>query len=283
MHAASTPLRILLVDDEQPARARLRRLLEPLMETGRVAILGEAADGVEALEILRTSEIDLVFLDVQMPELGGFDVLERIDPEDRPAFVLTTAYDQYAIRAFEENAVDYLLKPVSRERLEEAVLRAERARPPAVRNAADARVERLLDWLETNRPATSSTEGGRAAQHLRQISIPYRDRILVVPVGRIISAEIAESITRLYVLDDEASTTRSRIRQHVVNYTLDQLEANLDPAEFMRVHRSAIVQLSHIQEMIPWFSGRYKLVLTGGHEVIASRERSKQIKDLLML
>lgn len=282
---SAPPLSALIVDDEQPARRRLRKLLQPLAAAGRVRVAAEAADGVEALEKLRTQHVDLLFLDIQMPELDGFDVLERLAPEHRPAVVFTTAYDAYALRAFEANAIDYLLKPVSQERLEEAVARAERNRRTAeARRVTEDRLNRLLDWIDARSEPLPPAPPAAGREHLRQLSIPYRDRILIVPVARLVSAEIAESITRLYVLEEEQAPGRqARVRQHVVNYTLDQLEANLDPAAFMRVHRSAIVQVAQIQEMIPWFSGRYKLVLTGGHEVIASRERSKQLKDQLML
>ena len=275
----------MIVDDEAPARKRLHKLLEPMTADGRVRVVAEAGDGVEALEKLRAHPADLLFLDIQMPELGGFDVLERLPPEHHPAIVFTTAYDAYALRAFEANAVDYLLKPVSQERLEAAVGRAERARrTPEARRLSEDRLTKLLDWIDAQAEAAGHPRPVAAREHLRQLSIPYRDRILIVPVARLVSAEINEGITRLFVLDDEqAPSPAARVRQHVVNYTLDQLEANLNPADFMRVHRSAIVQLGQITEMIPWFSGRYKLVLTGGHEVIASRERSKQLKDQLML
>lgn len=280
--AAATPLRALIADDESPARKRLRQLLQPMVNAGRLRIVAEAADGVEVLELLRTLDVDLLFLDIQMPELSGLDVLERIAPRQRPAVVFITAYDAYAIRAFDANAVDYLLKPLSKERLEEAVARAERTRQtPRSRQVSEERLNRLLDWIDAQaehaeKPPPTEKE------YLRQISIPYRDRILIVPVARLVTAEVNEGITRLFVLEDDPGG-KARVRQHVVNYTLDQLEANLDPAGFMRVHRSAIVQLDQIQEMIPWFSGRYKLVTTGGHEVIASRERSKLLKDQLML
>jgi two-component system LytT family response regulator len=121
------------------------------------------------------------------------------------------------------------------------------------------------------------------ADWLEQLSIPYRDRILIIPIQDVVSIEIAEGITRVYILEDDASAPRRRLRQHIVNYTLDQLGSMLNPEHFMRVHRSAIVQFGHIKELVPWFSGRYKLALTGGHEVIASRERSKAVKERLRI
>ncbi|WP_457653316.1 LytR/AlgR family response regulator transcription factor [Rhodocaloribacter sp.] len=276
-------LHVLIVDDEAPARRRLRRLLKPMEEAGRLRIAGEASDGVETLERMKETPVDLLFLDIQMPGMNGFDVLERLDPERRPVVVFTTAYDAYALRAFDANAVDYLLKPISRERLEEAVARAERAAGrPEARQAGDERIERLLDWVEAQANTSPAPEDA-SGEYIHQLSIPYRDRILIVPVERLVSAEISEGIARLYVLDEPAGMGKPRLRQHIVGYTLDQLEAHLDPDRFVRVHRSALVQYDHIRELIPWFSGRYKLLLTGDHEVIASRERSKMLKERLMM
>jgi two-component system LytT family response regulator len=212
-------------------------------------------------------------------------VLERIPPDRHPVVVFTTAYDAYAVRAFEANAVDYLLKPISKERLAEAVARAERIRQtPQKQQVNDERLAKLLDWVEAQAVEEQPAPDPDTPQtYLDQISIPYRDRILIISVNRLITAEINEGITRLFVAEEHSEGPRPRLRQHVVNYTLEQLESSLDPDEFMRVHRSSIVQLHAIKEMIPWFSGRYKLILTGDHEVIASRERSRTLKDRLML
>ncbi len=276
-------LRVLIVDDESPARKRLRKLLQPHLDAGRLEIVGEAADGPTALETLAAEPVDLLFLDIHMPEMDGFEVLERIPPERHPIIVFTTAYDDYALRAFEANAVDYLLKPISRERLDDALARAERL-TPETRQDNDERLSRLLDWVEAQEAAPAQPPPGSTPRRfLEQISIPYRDRILIVPVERLVSAEISEGITRLFVVAEDDSGPRTRLRQHVVNYTLEQLETSLDPDAYMRVHRSAIVRLQAIREMIPWFSGRYKLILEGDHEVIASRERSRLLKERLML
>lgn len=281
MEVRTDRLRALIVDDEAPARRRLRKLLAGFIDERAVELVGEACDGIEALELLSKGNVDVVFLDIQMPELSGFNVLERLPPEARPIVVFTTAYDSYALRAFEANAIDYLLKPVSRDRLEEALDRARRIRfGPTSPKKADRRLDDLLDWLQTQRDSSASDEKNES---VRQLSVPYRDRILLIPIERVISAEIDEGITRVFAREDDLPSAKPRIRQHVVNYTLDQLEAMLPSDRFMRVHRSSIVHLDHIQELIPWFSGRYKLVMTGGHEVIASRERSKHLKDTLMI
>ena len=276
-------LRVLIVDDEAPARKRLRTLLKPYVREERVEVVGEAGDGLAAVEAIEDEAIDLLFLDIHMPEMDGFGVLERIPPDRHPVVVFTTAYDEYALRAFEANAIDYLLKPVSQDRLERAIERAGRIQTtPERRQRSEERLSKLLDWVEAQAAETRSP-AEPSAEHVEQISIPFRDRILIVPVDRLITAEISEGITRLFVLEENQEAPRPRLRQHVVSYTLEQLESSLDPSDFMRVHRSAIVQLAAIREMIPWFSGRYKLILTGDHEVIASRERSRTLKDRLML
>lgn len=276
-------LRVLIVDDEAPARKRLRKLLDDL-EADDLTIVGEAEDGVDALEHLQEDDVDLVFLDIRMPELDGFDVLERLAPDERPVVVFTTAYDAYAVRAFEANAVDYLLKPIGKDRLAEAIDRARRLRgSQETRDLNDARLGKLLDWIDARQEQQQELADLDERTFLDQISVPYRDRILIIPTEDLVTAEINEGITRLFVRTDDDRGPNPHLRQHVVSYTLDQLESNLDPDAFMRVHRSSIVHLKHIKEMIPWFSGRYKLIMTGDHEVIASRERSKKLKSRLML
>ena len=275
-------LNTLIVDDEAPARKRLSRLLRPLVEAGRLAMVGEAGDGFQAIKAVEENGVDLLFLDIQMPEMDGFAVVERLPPKDRPVVVFTTAFDEYALRAFEANAVDYLLKPISKQRLNEAVVRAEKLQiASAGDNSDDEHIVRLLDWLEDQATKPNQSSSNPGEPYIRQLSIPYRDRILIVPIDKLVSVEISEGITRLYVLEDQLQG-KPRLRQHIVSYTLDQLEQRLDPKLFMRVHRSALVRFDQIWELIPWFSGRYKLLLTGEHEVIASRERSKILKERLM-
>lgn len=274
---------VLIVDDEEPARTRLRKQLAPLVESGRVNVQAEAENGVEAVERITAGRPDLVFMDVQMPGLSGFDVLERLDPDIHPSVVFVTAYDEYAVRAFEANAVDYLLKPVARERLRASVERVEELyRDPARRPRSMERLGRLLEWLDDQSLGAPPADKEPDAEPLRQISIPYRDRILVVPVERLVAAEVSDGITRLVIVD-ESSGGPQQLSSYIVSYTLDQLETRLDPRAFLRVHRSAIVAFDHIREMITWFSGRYKIRLSGGHEVIASRDRSRILKSKLSL
>jgi two-component system LytT family response regulator len=276
-------LSTLIVDDEAPARSRLARLLQPFVADERVEIVGEAADGVEALERLEEDDVDLLLLDIQMPGLSGFDVLDRLRPERRPVVVFTTAHDAYALQAFEASAVDYLLKPIREDRLAASIERAERLNTNAGGDGED-RLGELLEYLD--RQAVSAPPSRASADYLKQLSIPGSDRLTIVSAEQLLAAEIEEGITRLYVLHEApvgAPNRSPEVGRHIVPHTLDALEQRLDPADFMRVHRSSIIQLRHIREMIQWFSGRYKLVLTGGHEVIASRSRSKELRDRLSL
>jgi len=263
-------LRVLLVDDEAPARSRLRRLLEPFLEAGRIASLKEAADGVEAVETLSAESFDLAFLDVRMPELDGFGVLEKLPPGHRPDVVFTTAYDEYAIRAFDANATDYLLKPINAERLETALQRVEARHADG--DDAEARLADLLDTLDD--VAAAHTEG----PPIERFTVQGRDRLIVVEAASIVAAEVHDGITSLYVTSGEPA-----LQRHLVGFTLDALEGRLDGERFMRVHRNALVNLSAIREMVPWFSGRDKLRLTGGHEVTASRARSRDLRARLSL
>ena len=268
-------LRILIVDDEAPARSRLAALLR---ETdGPVGEVSQAEDGVDALERMASAEtpFDLVFLDVRMPELDGFDVLDRLDPAHRPAVVFTTAYDEYAVRAFEANAVDYLLKPIEPARLADAVRRAaDRTAPDD-----DARADRLAALLDAlDEPSTSRPP--RTEPPLRQFTVQGTDRLAVIQVDALVSAEVSDGITNLYVLPDGGG---AELQRHIVAFTLDTLDARLDPDRFMRVHRGALIAIDHVRALVPWFSGRYKVELTGGHEVTASRARSRELRDRLSL
>ena len=272
-----TALRVLIVDDEAPARSRLSRMLSPFVDAGRIADPDEAADGVEAVEKLGAAPYDLAFLDVRMPELDGFDVLEQTPPGRRPDVVFTTAYDEYALRAFEANATDYLLKPIVGDRLEEAIRRVEARRQRGV--DTEDRLAALLDTLDEQAEADSEKAPG--GPPLDRFTIQGRDRLLVIDTSDVLAAEVQEGITNLYVLP--AADPRGPIQRHIVSFTLDTLEHRLDPDTFMRVHRNALVNVRRVREMISWFSGRFKIVLDGGHEVVASRARSRELRDRLSL
>jgi len=246
------PMRTLIVDDEAPARERLKRLLADVEE---VELIGEAGSGVQAVEVIEKEKPDLVLLDIQMPGLDGFGVIEAL--ADPPPVIFVTAYDEYAIRAFEVNALDYLLKPFSRERLEKAIRRAQEALVEE-RDFA-ARLGPLLESLAAQ------------GRYLTRLAVRDRDRIRVLGVDEVdwIGVEGERVIVHA---GDEA---------YPVRRTLAELEARLHPARFFRAHRSAIVNLDRVKEVIPWFKGSHKLRLTTGAEVDLSRARARALRRIL--
>jgi DNA-binding LytR/AlgR family response regulator len=245
-------VRTLIVDDESPARERLKRLLADIEG---VELIGEAESGVQAVEMIEQERPDLMLLDIQMPELDGFEVIEAL--ADPPPVIFVTAYDEYAIRAFEVNALDYLLKPFSRERLAKAIRRAQQTL--AEERDFAARLGPLLESLADQ------------GQYLARLAVHDRDRIRVLEVGEVDWIGIEGEQVMVHVGD----------RAYPVRRTLTELEARLDPACFFRAHRSAIVNLGRVKEVIPWFKGSHKLRLTTGAEVELSRARARVLRKLL--
>ena len=271
---SDNPIRVFIVDDEELARKKVASLLKNFISQGSAEIVGEAVDGVDALEKLGKLDVDLLFLDVQMPGHDGFEVLERLDIENRPKVIFTTAFDQYAVKAFEENAIDYLLKPIEKDRFEKAFDKLVKQNLES--SSDEEKMGGLLEWLDKEQ----SPKIDNKAQYLEQVSVPYRDRILVVSVEDIEAVEVKESITRLNVREvtrEHGAVSKS----YIVSQTLEQWQSRLDPKDFMRIHRSAIVRIDAIRELIPWFSGRYKVITKTGYELMASRERSKELKKML--
>jgi two-component system LytT family response regulator len=246
------PIRVLIVDDEAPARERLKRLLANIEG---VELIGEAKGGVQAVEMIERERPDLVLLDIQMPGLDGFGVIEAL--EDPPLVIFVTAYDEYAIRAFEVNALDYLLKPFSRERLEKAVRRAQEALTEEQDFAM--RLGPLLESLATQ------------GRYLTRLAVRDCDRICVLDVDEVDWIDVEDEQVVVHVGD----------RAYPIRRTLTELEARLDPAHFFRAHRSAIVNLSRVKEVIPWFKGSHKLRLTTGAEVELSRARARALRKIL--
>jgi DNA-binding LytR/AlgR family response regulator len=250
------PVRTLIVDDEPPARERLKRLLADIEG---VILVGEAENGVQAMEMIEEQRPDLMLLDIQMPGLDGFEVIEAL--EEPPLIVFVTAYDEYAIRAFEVHALDYLLKPFSQERLAKALCRA-REELAEEQDFAE-RLGPLLDDLGdrghyATRLAVHDRSGGRG-------------RIRVVSVDEVdwIGMESDEVI--VHAGEDAYTVPRALI----------ELESRLDPARFFRAHRSAIVNLDRVEEIIPWFKGSHRLRLTTGVEVDLSRRRARALRKIL--
>jgi two-component system LytT family response regulator len=245
-------LRTLIVDDEAPARQRLRSLLE---SNEAVELVGEAKDGAEAIEMIEAKSPDLVLLDIQMPVLDGFEVIEAL--RGPPAVIFVTAYDEYAIRAFEVNALDYLLKPFSQERLWKAVERAQEALSTG--QAFTDKIGPLLQSLREER------------RYLERIAVRKADRILVLDVDNIDWVEARQGRTVVHMREEE----------HVLARTLADLEDRLDPTRFFRAHRSVIVNLDQVDEIIPWFAGSHRLKLKTGAEVDLSRSRAKALREIL--
>jgi DNA-binding LytR/AlgR family response regulator len=248
-------IRALIVDDEKLARDRLSSFIASLDD---VELIGEAADGVEALGMIVERRPDLVFLDVQMPGMDGFEVLRAL-PAPVPHVVFATAYDEYAIRAFEVQAVDYLLKPFAKTRVAEAVARVRG------RLAVDGRgpdLEALLSRLDERRRVL-----------LRQVPVHAGKRILIVPIEDVLWFGVEYRLVYAH----------TRERPYMTNYTLREIEERVDPEGFFRAHKSSLVNLRQVKEIVPWFGGRFKLVMRDARasEVVVSRAQARALRARL--
>ena len=241
-------MRVLIVDDEAPARAKLRRLLAAEPD---VTIVGEAANGREAIDLIGRLSPEVVFLDVQMPLLDGFGVIEAVGVEAMPCVVFVTAFDDHALRAFEVQALDYLLKPFAPERLQAVVGRLRRE---LARGRHDEMAPKLAALLQATTPQ----------RYLQRILVQRDGRAVLVPVGQIDRLEAERNDVRLH--------TRGGV--HLVRGTLAELADRLDPASFLRINRSTIVRLDTIKELQPWFHGDYRVILHDGTELMWRRRYS---------
>jgi two-component system LytT family response regulator len=249
MIAGGTPLRVAIADDEPLARAAIRAALA---EHPSIDIVGEAADGDQAVALLRSEGIDAVFLDIRMPGLDGFDVLLSIDPGSRPAVVFVTAFDDHAVRAFDVHAVDYLVKPFDDERFAEAV-RHVRERVEARRRGG---LEHRLDALLAARADL------RAERYHTRIQVREGAHIRFVSVDEVRYVQSDGNHLHLHLSDGGTA----RIRR-----PLKELMGVLDPTRFVRIHRSTAVNLDFVREVQPWFSGDYVALMKDGEELRVSR------------
>jgi len=280
----------LIIDDEQLARDELKYLLD---QVGGVDIVGQGANGIEAVDLIEEYHPDLVFLDVQMPGQDGFAVIERVMERNRtkaarlaagmeveeahlPQFVFATAYDQYAVRAFEVNAVDYLLKPFDRARVQAAVERAvsrigaDAASISAVPEVAiESQLEALLRLL--NRP-----QGAERTAAPAKLIVQAQSRLLLVDQAEICFAAIDEGVIRIVTRTFEG---QSKCR------TLEDLLELLDPARFWRAHRGYVVNIDQIREVMPWFKSSYQLRMNDKQhtEIPVSRAQTKRLRELFKL
>jgi two-component system LytT family response regulator len=246
-------IKVLVVDDELLGRKRIRSLLSKHAD---IEIVGECVNGREAVEAIQNLKPDLVFLDVQMPKIDGFGVVEIIGAENMPAVIFVTAYNEYAIRAFEINAVDYLLKPFDKKRFEKAVDRAKREIQKGT-DKFDGRIERLLAQLK------DSSE----SKYLKRITVKTDTHIFFLPVEEIKWIKASGNYVEVYAYKTI----------HLIRETIGQVEKKLDPEKFARIHRSAIVNIDFIDKMHPLFSGDHLIVLRDGTKLNMSRTYHKKL------
>ncbi|HKX27382.1 MAG TPA: LytTR family DNA-binding domain-containing protein [Blastocatellia bacterium] len=256
MAGAQLQIRTLIVDDEPLARKRLRELLK---DDPEIQIVGECSNGSETIQAARDLAPELVFLDVQMPELDGLSVSEAIEGPDRPTIIFVTAYDEYAVRAFEVRAIDYLLKPFDRARFAKALQRAKEQLREKKSTAVNQQLLDLLTELKT-RPS-----------YLERLVIKTNERVLVLKTDEIDWIEAEGNYVRIH-FDKQSSLIRE---------TLSHLASQLDPRKFPRIHRSRLVNIDRIQELQPWSHRDYRIILRNGTELALSRSYREQLCQLL--
>lgn len=236
----------LVVDDEPIARRAIVRLLR---EDPEIELLGECGDGVSAVEAIRSQSPDLVFLDIQMPAITGLDVVATIGAARMPATVFVTAYEQYAVRAFEANAVDYLVKPFGRGRFADTLRRAKARLNAGEGLQASARILEALDALR------------KREDFLERIPVRIEEHVVLVPVDDIVWIQASRNTVRLHLVG----------QVHELRETMTALAARLDPRNFARVHRSAIVNVRRVKAIHPWFNGHHVVVMDTGQQLRMSR------------
>lgn len=247
----SDVMRIIVVDDEELARERIKSLAA---DVAGAEIVGEAENGLEAIEKIRELSPDVVILDIQMPGMNGFEVVEALT--EIPLIVFATAFDEYAIKAFEVNSVDYLLKPISKERFAEAMERARSLMTSAP--ALDRELERLAQLVRS-----------RGAERL---PVMKGRRIVLLDLKHIVWIGASDELVFVHTKD----------ARYLINSTMAELERRLDSSVFFRTHRSSIVNLDHIREIVPWFGGKYKVIVDDaeGTELTLSRARAKGLREI---
>jgi two-component system LytT family response regulator len=256
-------IRTLIVDDEPLARRNLRVLLE---KDPQIEILDECRNGREAVKAINALSPDLIFLDIQMPELDGFDVLERVGPDQIQAIIFVTAFDQYALKAFDVHALDYLLKPFDDDRFAHALRRAKAQIEAREINRLSKRLLALLDERESQRASSS-----RQKNYLTRLMIKVSGRVVLLKVDEIDFIEADGNYAKLHV----------GRKAHLLREKMHDLEERLDPAKFVRIHRSVIVNLDRIKEMHPHFNGDYIVVLEDGRQLRLSRTRRENLEARL--
>ena len=256
-------IKTLIVDDEPLARRNLRLLLE---QDPQIEIIGECRNGKEAVKAIETSRPDLIFLDIQMPEMDGFDVVEQVGTELLQAIVFVTAFDQYALKAFEVHALDYLLKPYDDVRFQQALQRAKSQIETREITKVSKRLIALLEERESRKETAS-----HARPYLTRLMIKLANRVVLLKVDDIDWIEADGNYAKLHVGN----------KAHLLREKMLDLEAQLDPQKFVRIHRSIIVNLERIKELHPHFNGDYIVVLEDGRQLKLSRSRRENLEARL--
>lgn len=242
------PIRALIVDDEQLARKRMRSMLDSRSD---LQVLAECVNGKEAATAIKQLKPDLVFLDIQMPELDGFELIQSLDPSELPFIVFVTAFSEHAIQAFEINALDYLLKPFDVDRLTKSVERAKQQIHLGQSSDADfdQRMINVIDEL-------------KSSAYVERLALKSDGRVHLVPTDDIVWIEAAGNYVRIHL----------QSRQFLLRETMKSLEHRIDPTKFIRIHRSTIVNLKYVQSLEPTFHGDYQVMLTDGNSLPLSRK-----------
>jgi len=260
-------LTVLIIDDEPLARQELQYLLE---RAGGVEVLAQGTNGIEAVELIRTHKPDVVFLDVQMPGLDGFAVLKKLLDRkmQMPQVVFATAFNQYAVRAFEVNAIDYLLKPFDRKRVLQTIEKAKARVTAPVESPSESKLDALLRLVEEQTQAPKSNSG--------KVIVRAQSRLLLVDQKEICFASIE---------DGTITVVTSAVEGQSNCRTLEELMDQLDPEAFWRVHRSYVVNIQHIREVVPWFKSSYQLRMDDPKktELPVSRAQTKRLRELFNL
>jgi two-component system LytT family response regulator len=248
-------IRALIVDDEPLGR---RGVLRFLRSDPEIEVVAQCSDGQAAVDAILARNPDLVFLDIQMPEMDGFEVVRRVGPQNMPVTIFVTAYDRYAVRAFDANAIDYLLKPVGQARFERALARAKERIAESSNEDVAARIVATLKQIK------------RQDKYLDRLPVSENGRILFVKTKEIDWIEANGNYARLHV----------GARTHEIRETLNSLERKLDPRDFLRIHRSTVVNVHLIKEIQPWFHGYHLVLLQNGQELRMSRYQNDIAKRL---
>jgi two-component system, LytTR family, response regulator len=249
-------IRTMVIDDEPVARERIVGLLQQEKD---IELVGECADGQQAINAIQAQHPDLVFLDVQMPACDGFGVIESVGAERMPAVVFVTAYDEYALKAFEVHAIDYLLKPFGRDRFQQTL---QHAREHLERRRAGDLGRRLLALVQDLKPEP---------QKLDRLVVKSGGRVFFLRTDEIDWIEAAGNYVRLHLTEDS----------HLFRETMNNMEARLDGRRFVRIHRSRIVNTDRIKELQPWFNGEYVVVLQNGTRLTLSRGYREKLQERL--